>query len=350
MAQPGSTSRLVLSGVWLIVGGVMIAVPAYIALANWRVILAGHPAYLIVGIAGAVVGLVAVVWSVATLLMGGEQDQEGGSTHPRRRSANQLRRRAIRRILFAVPALIGCVALTGLVSWAQPFPASETAVAATRSTKEFRVADRLTWFEMRKIERDEFNDEVKPTTGIVFAPGARVDPRAYAGLLRPVAEAGYLVIVLKDPLGLAVLDSDHAARAMAVHPEIEYWAVGGHSLGGVAVAGLADQEPDVDGLVLYASYPVSTIERKNLRVMSIYGDSDGLTTPEDIQASKQKLPAATQFVVISGAVHSSFGDYGEQPGDGFPTVARQTAEAEIAEATQELLASLAPPPPPPKKK
>jgi len=76
-----------------------------------------------------------------------------------------------------------------------------------------------------------------------------------------------------------------------------------------------------------------------------------LTTPDDIEASKGKLPPETSYVVINGAVHSSFGDYGDQSGDGTAMIDRSTAQSEITKATLMLLASLAPaPPPPPRKK
>ena len=62
------------------------------------------------------------------------------------------------------------------------------------------------------------------------------------------------------------------------------------------------------------------------------------------------LPPDTSEIVINGAVHSSFGDYGEQSGDGIATVDRTAAQTEITAAALALLASLAPPPPPPPKK
>jgi hypothetical protein len=43
-------------------------------------------------------------------------------------------------------------------------------------------------------------------------------------------------------------------------------------------------------------------------------------------------------------VHAFFGDYGDQPGDGTPTISRADAQAQIQQATIELLASLAPKP------
>jgi pimeloyl-ACP methyl ester carboxylesterase len=165
-----------------------------------------------------------------------------------------------------------------------------------------------------------------------------------------LAEAGYLVAVLKEPFGFSLLDADQGRKVLDVHPEITYWAVGGHSLGGTTAASLADQDERVKGLVLFASYPADTLERTDLKAVSISGAADGLATPADIEASKGKLPPDTSYVVINGAVHSSFGDYGEQSGDGIATVNRSAAQTEISTAAVALLASLAPPPPPPPKK
>ena len=68
-------------------------------------------------------------------------------------------------------------------------------------------------------------------------------------------QAGYLVAVLKEPFGLSILDTNHALTVLGVHPEITYWAVGGHSLGGVTAASMADDEEQITGLVLYGAYP-----------------------------------------------------------------------------------------------
>ena len=54
--------------------------------------------------------------------------------------------------------------------------------------------------------------------------------------------------------------------------------------------------------------------------------------------------------MIDGASHSTFGDYGTQPGDGMGAGDRAAQQTEIGKATQAFLASLTPPPPPKKKK
>ena len=42
-------------------------------------------------------------------------------------------------------------------------------------------------------------------------------------------------------------------------------------------------------------------------------------------------------LAVEGAVHSFFGDYGEQPGDGTPTISRDDAQRQIVAATVTLL-------------
>ena len=117
-----------------------------------------------------------------------------------------------------------------------------------------RLADRLGWYELIPVRQDASGDEIRPTAGLVFVPGARIDSRA-ANVLRPLAEAGYLVAVLKEPFGFSFLDADHGKKVLDVHPEITDWVVGGHSLGGSTAASLADEDERVKGLVLFASYP-----------------------------------------------------------------------------------------------
>jgi Alpha/beta hydrolase family len=344
MVQPGAPSRIVLAIIWLLLGAAMVAVSTWVGWTRWSAILSGHPALLAMTIVCGLVGVVALLWAVASLVLGGRQDREGDEWHPARRTPSELRRRARWRIVLAIPALLVCGALVGVVAYARPFVAAPVAVAALSSDDRVRVAHRVTWYEMSPIAEDRAGDPIPPTTGLVFVPGARVDSRAYAHVLRPLVEAGFFVAVLKEPLGISVLDPNHAETLLAVHPEITYWALAGHSLGGVTAASLADSNEQVNGLVLFGSYPARPIVRTDLKVASIYGTADGLTTPGDIDGSRAGLPANTTYVEVPGASHSWFGDYGDQPGDGLGSGDRVAAQATITKATRVLLASLAPPP------
>ena len=130
--------------------------------------------------------------------------------------------------------------------------------------------------------------------------------------------------------------------------------MGGHSLGGVVAASFADTHPQIKALILYSAYPAGPLQRTDLAVVSIYGGADERTTPADIEESKANLPPATSYVEVPGAAHSTFGDYGLQPGDGQPSGDPAVAQKQIRDSTQAVLRSIVPPPPappaPPKKK
>ncbi|MET0693841.1 MAG: alpha/beta hydrolase [Propionibacteriaceae bacterium] len=338
-------SRVVLAVGWLCLGAAMVAVPVWLGWTRWSVILSGHPLTLTVTILCAMAGVVAVAWAIATLLVGDRYDMEITPGQPGYRTPAQIRRRAEWRIGLAVPALVICLATVSVLAWSRPFAATDIAIAATRSGDNVRVSDRFTWFEMQSVREDSLGREIKPRAGLIFYPGARVDSRAYAHLFKPLANAGYLVVVLKSPFGIALADVDKAQSVLDVHPEIATWAVGGHSLGGVAASSFADDNPArVKGLLLYASYPSSAMTRTDLKVLSLSGTNDGLATPADIEKSKPDLPPSTRYVAIKGGVHSFFGDYGDQPGDGTPTVSRAVAQTQIVKFTQAFLVSITPVP------
>lgn len=345
VSQPGTTSRVALALCWLPVGAAMLGVAVWLIWTRWSSLLNAHPAMLATTIAAGFLGIIALFWAIGSLTVGGRYDAyaDDASGQPQARTPAQLRRRARIRVALGVPALVVCVLLASGLAWARPFAAAPVATAAMRSGDDIQVTDRLTWFEMRKVAVSTTGQPILPTVGLVFVPGARVDPRAYANVLRPVAEAGYLVAVVKPPFDLALPNSTQAASVVENHPEIRHWAVGGHSLGGVAASAYADDHP-VAGLLLYASYPASELTRTDLITTSVSGSADGLATPAKIAEAKPKLPEATRYVVVERGVHAFFGDYGDQPGDGTPTIPRAEAQAQIVKATIELLASLTPKP------
>jgi dienelactone hydrolase len=127
------------------------------------------------------------------------------------------------------------------------------------------------------------------------------------------------------------------------------WVVGGHSLGGT-VAAIEAESSTADGLqgvaaglLLYASYPATDMsDTLGSAVLSISASDDGLATPADIDASKANLPPNAEFLVIDGAVHAYFGDYGPQPGDGTPTISHDDARRQISDASVGFVHQLTP--------
>jgi pimeloyl-ACP methyl ester carboxylesterase len=241
-----------------------------------------------------------------------------------------MKRKVVRigLVLIAVMLLAGA----GFVIWAvNAAGPGEQALAALQSGEDVIVEAWQGGYTLRPAGE-------MASTGLIFYPGGRVDFRSYAPALRQVAAAGYKVVLVRAPLNLAVFQPGAAAGAKEAHPQVQYWAVGGHSLGGSMAAWYAHNQPDqVEGLVLWASYPAGSndFSEIDLPVISIYGTNDGVAEPDTVTGAASLLPADTRWVAIEGGNHARFGDYGEQSGDGAALIPaeeqwRQTAAATIA--------------------
>jgi Alpha/beta hydrolase family len=167
--------------------------------------------------------------------------------------------------------------------------------------------------------------------GLVFIPGAKVDPYAYMYKLSGIVESsGATVVITKPTLNLAFFDQRPLSLFEADAPDVTRWLVGGHSLGGVRACQLADT-PGVAGLVLFGSYCANDLSTLDLDVLSIGGSNDALSTPEKIEAASDLLPSSARIVAIDGLNHAGFGDYGVQPGDGTATLDSEQERDAITE-------------------
>lgn len=171
-------------------------------------------------------------------------------------------------------------------------------------------------------------------TGLVFYPGAKVDPWAYASKLSGLVDSGTTVVIVKPWLNLALFDLRPVDSFTTLAPDVDEWAVGGHSLGGVKACQVAG---DIGRLVLFGSYCATDISTTSIPVLSIAGSDDGLSTPEKIADNRHLLPNDADLVEIEGASHSSFGDYGLQPGDGTPTISDEDMTTQITDAAVPFL-------------
>lgn len=229
--------------------------------------------------------------------------------------------------------VLGLLLVTGIVSfvgYTRLLPADEIALAAMQSTDQVQVSDQPMILAL--VPRVD-----ALTCGFVFYPGARVDPQAYVPLLKPLAEAGILVVIPKMPLGFAVLGIDRAAEIQAVYPQIKCWAIGGHSLGGSMAAEYVAKFPkEMQGIVFLASYPAKNTSLASLpiRGLVLRGSMDGLVAAEDIAAVQKNFPQNTEFVVLEGGNHAQFGHYGPQTGD-HPAV--MSAEEQQAKSIHAML-------------
>ena len=159
------------------------------------------------------------------------------------------------------------------------------------------------------------------TAGVVFYPGGKVEHTAYEPLLQTLAAEGVLCALVEVPLRLAILDVDAAEGIAEQYPEIENWYIGGHSLGGSAAAMyVAEHTNEFAGLILLGSYSTVDLSEGELEVLSVYGSEDKVLNKENYLESKENLPQDFIEFIIEGGCHAYFGVYGEQAGDGTPTI------------------------------
>ena len=179
-----------------------------------------------------------------------------------------------------------------------------------------------------------------PSAGLIVYTAARVSPDAYASVARQVAADGFLVVIVKSPLNFPVLGASDAADVLLEHPEIAFWFVGGHGMGGSVAAEFAERNDRVDGLVLMAALPGenSNLRFRNLRTLAVFRSEDGVTMPSDLAAAVDSvLPESVQIELIQGANHTQFGSYQiTGSGDG-ASITREEQQAATAGAIIQMM-------------
>ncbi len=174
--------------------------------------------------------------------------------------------------------------------------------------------------------------------GIIFYPGGSVEPEAYAPLMHSVAEEGYLCVIVKMPLKLAVLDADKADKVREDYPNVADWYMAGHSLGGAMAAGYAHENASqIRGLILLAAYSTEDLTKDNLEVLSIYGSMDCVLNMENYEEYRSNLPTDMAELILNGGNHANFGNYGAQRGDGVAKLSAVVQQAATVEAICDLL-------------
>jgi len=254
-----------------------------------------------------------------------------GAQAPRRRG------RRLRRVLLLVALVLSVVVAGGSIFFAVPQPDLPEAAAAMTSTSKVSVQATNGWIEFSPVGQP-------PAAGLVLYPGGKVSAQAYAPTAAAIASEGFLVVIVPMLLNLAVLGIDRVADVIAAHPEIDHWAVGGHSLGGAMAAQfLAGHAGSAGGLVLWAAYSAADLSGQRLQTVVIYGSLDAGAERYVSEESLAKLPPtpAPVLVEIRGGNHEQMGWYTGQPNDPVATIPREEQQAAVVEATVALLHDLA---------
>ena len=202
-----------------------------------------------------------------------------------------------------------------------------------RSTDGVLVVDGLTALEFKPTEP-------QGKSALIFICGSGIHPHAYAPLLRPIAETGYSVFVVKLPYRFAPLDShkdeaiERVRNQIAAHPEVPYWVIAGHSLGGALAARVAqlDHGPHAAFVLIGTTHPKDDdLSQLDAPFTKIYATNDGIAPEDRVMATKKLLPLHTVWVEIKGGNHSQFGHYGHQLFDGTATITREAQQGIVHE-------------------
>lgn len=223
-------------------------------------------------------------------------------------------KKTLKKVLLIIISFIVLISI-GFIIWA------ENSYKPSTNTKKFLKSSSSV------IVSNDENIIFKPkdktcTKGFIFYPGAKVEPESYSELCSKIAESGYLVVIVKMPLNLAILSPNKADEIIKEYSNIKQWAIGGHSLGGVMAANYAADNKEIKGLIFMASYPQgNVIKNSDISVLSIYGSNDGVANKDKIKGAS--LPENSKIVEIKGGNHADFGDYGSQKRDNKASISRK---------------------------
>jgi hypothetical protein len=238
------------------------------------------------------------------------------------------------KLALTIISIVLLLCLVGFITWGlTPLGPTDEAVVAMESDAVVTVQDNGNSVVFTPTA-------ITPITGYILYPGGHVDYRSYAPIAREIASRGYLVSIVKMPLSLAVFGVNKADDVIAADPDIRYWVIGGHSLGGSMAASYAKNNPGmVEGVVFWASYPADSdnLSKTELKGLTTYGSNDLVLDMGNFNETLPQLPPGTIKQVIEGGNHAQFGNYGPQPGDGAATISAADQQLQAADLTVRIL-------------
>ena len=160
---------------------------------------------------------------------------------------------------------------------------------------------------------DEKVNAYSDDNGMVFIP----KNRDYKAVIRMPENLAFLRINAVDVITKGYEEETGSAKDLD-------WYLAGHSLGGVAASLFLDEAgDDYKGLILCASYPDADFSDKDIRLLSIIGSKDEVVNKEAYERARAYWPEDSEEYIIEGGIHSYFGCYGIQKGDGEPTISNE---------------------------
>jgi len=161
--------------------------------------------------------------------------------------------------------------------------------------------------------------------GVIFYPGALVDPRGYsvvANLLATRYGFPTVIPVFNGDLAFTfgICDSGRLDFAQAEFPSVEKWILAGHSFGGVAAmvdmwSRWNEGDERAAGLVMLASYIQSVgcgdidFSNTTLPMANVFAYNDEIVNITNWEQNQVYLSNNTEHTKIYGANHGQFGAY-----------------------------------------
>ena len=239
----------------------------------------------------------------------------------------------LRRVWVTTGATAGAI----FIVWSLvAYRANAEARAALTSSSTVTVTELDGYWRLQPRQPSE--------VGLLFFPGALVDPVAYVPVLHAVAERGYTALLIQVPRRGAfggaespelVARYTRALRETGQGVGPVHWVVGGHSRGGVISCNVVrSSPPEIGGLVLIGtSHPREfSLAHLEIPVTQVYGTRDTVADVDKVIAARRNLPSSLTIVEIDGGNHSQFGSYGFQPGDWPATISRAEQQRRTVDA------------------
>ncbi|MSO96814.1 MAG: hypothetical protein EXR11_01145 [Rhodospirillaceae bacterium] len=246
--------------------------------------------------------------------------------------------RWVRWTIVAVLALV-VIAYGAMVQQQFARHADASPIAAIAATSDDNVkVDEGRYLTFRPLH-------VKERLGLIFYPGAYCDPRGYAPTLKPLAAAGYRVIVVPMPFELAILGIERAAEVQAANPDLKNWVIMGHSLGGASASVFANKHGEtLDGVVIWDSYPPTFASLADFQkpVWHIHRATPDGAPPESFVKQRGLFPRDSHWVPVPGGIHMNFGSFtgGGYQEDWAPSISRADQHKIVIAATLQALADI----------
>ena len=226
-------------------------------------------------------------------------------------------------LIISVIAILAIIVISVFISFTNYRRATSDVKQYLKSTETVKV---------RETNSGYLFDGPGKDSAIIFYPGGKVEPKAYAPLLSELAASGIDCFLLNVRFKIAMLDKNRADKVLNSNYDYSNWYLAGHSLGGVVASMYANKnDTRVSGLILLAAYPTSKVGN-NIKMLSIYGSDDGVLDMDKYTQAKKYESINNNEIVIIGGNHSQFGNYGLQKGDNEAVVSRSEQQATTVES------------------